>query len=244
VRATDSIAGHGSGLAALAQVLGKVRRKTTEEPLTLPYRHGIHHGLDLAYDNRLVAAKAWAALFATGDWARAVQKARTVAPPATVPGWKDVIRQLRENAADTARLEAWRPRDVRPGRDLPVVGAPEEYPGGTPERRLVEFLTAWQARNFGHMAQCLSYRLERNINRLAGQLREHYENKDLRAFALLEVSDEAPAITIIKARLICGEGGRERDLVTAFRLICEDTMGQAAARGKPAAAWAVLTGQV
>jgi hypothetical protein len=232
------------GLATLAKVLGKVRRKATVEPITIPYRHGILHGLDQGYDSQLVAAKAWAALLAMGDWARAVQKARTDPPPAPTPGWKDIARQVRENAQEKARLAAWQPRDIQPGRDIPESGAPGTYAQGTAERRLVEFLTAWQARNYGRMAQCLSFRLERNMNRLAGQLREHYEHKRLHAYTLVTVTDTAPAIALIETRLVYDEGGTEREHVMEFRLIHEDAAGRGATPGKVGASWGVMTGHV
>jgi hypothetical protein len=57
LEAWDSIAAHSTGLEALAKVLGKTRRKVTTDPLSLPYRHGILHGRDLGYDNKMVAAK-------------------------------------------------------------------------------------------------------------------------------------------------------------------------------------------
>src|SRR6266536_4549778 len=46
LEAWDSIAAHSTGLQVLAKLLGKERLKTTTEPVTLPYRHGILHGHD------------------------------------------------------------------------------------------------------------------------------------------------------------------------------------------------------
>ena len=64
LEAWDSMSAHSTGLAVLAKTLGRKRARTTTEALSIPYRHGILHGMDLGYDNKLVAAKAWAALFA------------------------------------------------------------------------------------------------------------------------------------------------------------------------------------
>ena len=67
--AWDSIAAHSKGLNKLARTFRSGRYTTTTEIIDIPYRNGILHGMDLGYDNKTVAAKAWAALFATGEWA-------------------------------------------------------------------------------------------------------------------------------------------------------------------------------
>jgi hypothetical protein len=74
--AWDSIAGHQTGLPILAEVMTKPRPCTTDEDLSIPHRHGILHGRDFGYDNEAVAAKAWATLFAVGDWAFAVRNGK------------------------------------------------------------------------------------------------------------------------------------------------------------------------
>jgi hypothetical protein len=70
--AWDCIAAHESGLQALSSLMTKGRNKTNEDAISIPYRHGILHGRELAFDNKLVAAKTWAALFAARDWAVAI----------------------------------------------------------------------------------------------------------------------------------------------------------------------------
>jgi hypothetical protein len=67
LEAWDSIAGHSTGLAKLRDVICASRETTKTEIITVPYRHGIMHGMDLGYDTKLVAAKAWAALFAVRE---------------------------------------------------------------------------------------------------------------------------------------------------------------------------------
>ncbi len=41
LRAWDSISAHDKGLNAIARIFQKTRRKTTTEPISVPYRHGI-----------------------------------------------------------------------------------------------------------------------------------------------------------------------------------------------------------
>jgi len=99
LEAWDSIAAHSTGLKELAKVLGKTRRKTSTEILTLPYRHGILHGLDLGYDTKMVAAKSWAALFAVREWAYKVERNEVKAPPEQPPTTlRDMWRSLQDAA--------------------------------------------------------------------------------------------------------------------------------------------------
>lgn len=79
--AWDSIAAHSSGLATLKEIFNDTRKRTTEEEITMPYRHGILHGRDINYANKIVAAKCWAALFALNDWAKAVKEGKKNPPP-------------------------------------------------------------------------------------------------------------------------------------------------------------------
>ena len=75
----------------LAKILGNGRKKTTTEALSLPYRNGILHGRDLGYDNKMVAAKSWAALFAVREWAYKVEQKEVNAPPEQpAPTWRDI----------------------------------------------------------------------------------------------------------------------------------------------------------
>lgn len=242
LEAWDSIAAHSKGLAELAKVLGKVRRKTTTEPISLPYRNGILHGLDLGYDNKAVAAKSWAALFAARDWALKVEQGQIVAPPdQPKPTLRGILRQIRENADDNARLDAWVPRTMHPGHDFPESGEPEVYQDETPEQKLAEFITYWKARNYGRMAQCLPIEKRNHLNKTAGELRSHYEAKRLQAFEIVELCDRAAGMTVIKTKLIYEENESLGESIMDFYLINQDILGKPLARGKPGSAWVLST---
>lgn len=240
LEAWNSIAAHSTGLAKLSKVLGEERTKTTTEQISMPYRHGILHGHDLGYDNKLVAAKAWAALLAARDWALKVER-NEVRPQLEQPkpGWKEIFRTIQENGETKAQLAAWVARDIRPGQDIPASGSPEEYEDGTPEQKLAQYLSYWAARNYGNMARCLPYFDRRRHGKTAGELRESYKSKLLKGFELLEIRDEAPGITEVKAKLVYEEDGHRREQVTDFRLVNEDDEGNAAVRGKPGTVWAI-----
>lgn len=66
----NSIVGHSTGLQNIKNIVTQSRKKTTIEPITIPYRNGILHGRDINYGNKIVAAKCWHILFALRDWAK------------------------------------------------------------------------------------------------------------------------------------------------------------------------------
>jgi len=241
LEAWDSIAAHGKGLNALADIFQKGRRKTTTEQITIPYRHGIMHGMDLGYDNRIVAAKTWAALFATRDWALKAERGLLTSPPEEPQKtWREIIQQIRENAEVKARLQEWRAREIQLGQDVPVTGDPEAFEGGTPEHRLAEFLSYWKVRNYGYMAKCLSVNIRNHTKGMPALVREVYDSKHLRAFEFVEISDVAAAVTKIQTRLAYGESGNEMERIVEFRMINEDSEGGPAVRGKPGSTWVVM----
>ncbi len=245
LEAWDSVAAHSTGLARLSKVMGESRVKTTTDPITIPYRHGILHGTDLGYDNKMVAAKAWAALFAAREWAlKAERKELTASPEKPKKGLGDLFRQLQENAETKAWLDAWEPHDVQPGLDIPVSGAPEEYNQGAPERKLAEFLAYWFDRNYGGMARCLPWFDRGHLDKTAGEMRAQYASKTLQAFEFLEVRDEAAGVTEIRAKLRYEEDGNTAERIIDYRLIYEDAQGDPVVRGKPGADWAIYAGYV
>lgn len=143
--AWDSFAGHPEGLKRLHRVLNKSRRKTHADSISIPYRHGILHGRDLAYDNKLVAAKAWAALFAVGEWAKRIERgARHAPPPKPQKGLRDLFRMLADQARLRQRVDAWKPRALVVGRDVPASGPESCFGEQTPERALVRLLDLWR----------------------------------------------------------------------------------------------------
>jgi hypothetical protein len=101
LEAWDSISAHSKGLGLLSKTLGVTRTKTNTEPVTIPYRHGILHGHDLNYDSKIVATKAWAALFSVRDLAVKIETGQKNAPlpieKKPEPSFLEALKQLRES---------------------------------------------------------------------------------------------------------------------------------------------------
>jgi hypothetical protein len=243
LEAWDSIAGHSKGLMALSNIFKKGRRKTSTEQITIPYRHGIMHGMDLGYDNQLVAAKTWAALFAAREWAiKAERGSLTSPPPETKKSWGELFQQLREISEDKAKfekqLEEWKPRAIKPGIDIPKTGTPEVFSNGSPELKMAEYLNLWKNRNYGDMAKCLNFILFDNPNEMPPLIRNKYASKKLKLFEFTEIKDDAPAVSEIQTRLIYEENNIEHEKSIRFRLLNLNKK-ELCVRGEPNSVWVV-----
>ncbi len=238
--AWDSIAAHSSGLQALAKLFSKNRPKTISEAITIPYRNGILHGRDLAYDNKFVAAKTWSTLFAVQDWIVALRK--PVSIPQSTPSFHELLQQIKEHQDEKERLTAWKARTVIIGTDVPVTGFPEDYTTGTPERALVEFMTFWANRNYGKMAQLLSsLHQQETEGKTAGWMRQLFSNVTLIDFSIMAIEDFSAAVTIIEISLTyLNRFGAEQNKNSSIRLIYEGENGKGVTRGNSKGKWRLL----
>lgn len=145
--AFDSIVGHPTGLPALIRLIRAPRPRTSGDAVSVPYRHGILHGRDSGYGNRIACAKAWHLFQALVDWAQ--EKAEE---PGRIASQKekaaqsvgDIINQAVASAArrdeERQALEAWT------ARDLPCL--PDALAVGSPEEALHDYLSGWRSGNF------------------------------------------------------------------------------------------------
>jgi hypothetical protein len=238
LEAWDSITAHSRGLGQLVKLMTKSRQTTITEQIRIPYRNGIMHGMDLGYDNKIVAAKTWAALFAARDWAIKAEQGLLKAPlEKPEKTWQEILQQLRDNADVKAHLKAWEPRTLLMGENVPITGQPDVFEDGTPERRLSEFLTSWKAKNYGYMARCLPARTDCSTNKRPLLIREVYASKTLKNFQFVEIVDKAPSMTEIQTKVIYTKESIEVEELICFRMINEDDKGQPTVRGKAGSSW-------
>jgi hypothetical protein len=241
LEAWDSISAHNKGLEALANIFRTGRKKTTTEKITIPYRNGILHGMDLGYDNKMVAAKTWAALFATRDWAMKAEKGLLDPPtPEKESTMGELMEKIHKVDMEKAQLKAWKPRVLNIGQDVPPTGGPEAFESRTPELKLAEFLYYWRKHDYGHMAECVSPAPGNNAKSMPARVRELYDSKHLKSFEYTTISDDAPAITVIQAKLIYEEHEKEVEKFVQFRMINKDAKGKTAVHGSPGSNWEIL----
>jgi hypothetical protein len=241
--AWDSIAGHSKGLNVLSNLFKKGRKTTNTEKITIPYRHGIMHGIDLAYDNQIVAAKTWAALFAIRDWAIKAERDLLKAQKENLdPSWRDILQQIKDNEALKKELEQWKPRVIDIGVDIPASGEPDAYPVDTPERKVSEYLSYWKAKNYGFMANCLAPIIGSPIS--PSRVRSILESKELKSYEFTELNDVGPAATEIKVDLALTNNDKEVNKEHKFRVLNLDSEGRAMIRRPAGNNWMIMDWEI
>lgn len=232
VTAWDSIAAHETGLQSLAKLLGTGRTKTNEEAITIPFRHGILHGRELAFDNKIVAAKCWSALFAVRDWADALANGKKHQKPKERVSWAELLRQLNETAQVKKRLEQWKPRTSDQLDYLQSPNSSLSLPEGTPERVIADFLENWRNARYGKMAEALMDFVNTPLGKKAGQVRRDFGNIRLITYEIISVADEAPAISCIQARLEFENQNTTKNEEVCVRAIYQDSENNPLVRGE------------
>ena len=187
--AFDSITGHPNSLPFLIGELTKGVRKSSDEELTLPLRHGILHGQSLGYANRIVCMKAWLLMIALVDWAcdksneeERIRERQSVADVS----FRDLAERIRKTKADKRAMEAFEPRESLG----PFTGSVD---GDSPEFAIIDFLTCWKDRNYGRMAERAVNLMQHSITKIAGQLRRDAEFIELTDFEIRSVQQSAVA---------------------------------------------------
>lgn len=236
----NSLAGQSDALPKLICEICRIRRKTTREHVSFPYRNGILHGRYLGYGNRLVTAKCWSFLSNIADVIRAREAEEALNPPSN-PSLSETLANYVQTKDLSERIEAWTPRPVFEGR-INVFAEPEiaSFGSGEPEAALVEFLQAWKKNNFGRMGELTVYFDKRAINRRAGEIREMMQDLTLIDAAIIRIRDRTPAVTEITADLTTCVGSAKRTDRFDFIMNCVDDVEEITIRGDGLAHWQVI----
>ncbi|WP_457939810.1 hypothetical protein [Mesorhizobium sp. 10J20-29] len=179
----DSMVAHPSSLPAAIERIKKGVRKTSDDALSVPLRHGILHGRSLGYANRTVCGKAWMLMIALVDWAadkRDEEARRTKDQARRSTHWGDITTSMQKNRADRASIEAFAPRRW----EGPFA---EDLAEDEPPFAVREFLTGWQTGNFGLMAKRAVNITQQKHGHLAGRMRADAEHVELAEFEISSV---------------------------------------------------------
>ena len=239
--AFDSMTAHPKGLVILKEVFGKSRKQTWKDEISIPYRHGIMHGMDLGYDNRIVAAKCWAALFAVRDWAVKAARDELEPPEEKAPEEKTLmesIKEIQKVMADSNTLKKWKPRGIEVGRDIPEFAPSNDYMENSPERKMMEFCELWKIKNYGYLAEKAFSPLLCKYPAEARNLLGHMELLDYR---LTGIHDIDPAMTDVDVWLKFIRNDQGIELEYTFRLVCTDFDDKMAYLPNKDTVWGVST---
>lgn len=185
----DSIVGHPNSLQTLIKQITKGVRKSSDEELTLPLRHGVLHGRSLGYANRVVCMKAWLLMIALVDWANAREREQSRIrehESNAKTSLADLAIQVRKSKRDKREMEAFEPWEKKGPFD-------SSLDENSPEKAIVEFLAFWKRRNYGKMAERATNFTRLPLKALAGSLRRIAESIELTDFNVLSVRQSTVA---------------------------------------------------
>ncbi|WP_412499888.1 hypothetical protein [Shewanella chilikensis] len=238
--AWDCIAAHESGLQTLASILTKGRNKTNEDAISIPYRNGILHGRELAFDNKVVAAKCWATLFAARDWAGALDDGKKEPKPKEEVSWKQLFKQISETNLMKKSIEEWKPRISEDIPYLPFEGDVSNLPENTPEHAVAVFLDHWCNKRFGPIADALLYFTDTPKGKKSGMARQDFGRHVPVSFKVLGVDDQAAAVTHVITELHFEVDGNEKLKEVSVRAIYQDLENNPSVRSMPGGHWRIV----
>jgi len=231
--AWDSISAQEGGLPDLVELMASPRYETTAGPIEVPYRHGILHGRDLGYASRIVAVKAWAALFSLRDWAIKFERGETSPPPVEpAPSLRDTLERLADVERQRRQIEAWEPRS-----EIALPSHGREPPVDSPEAAAMAWLRAWQERDFDAIANWTQIRRQERQAGLASALEATFGFRELERFEMVGIRDAAAALSEVTAELTFA--GDEPSVRMTANVILEDEEGRPVVRGTGPGRWGV-----
>ena len=185
----ESIAGHPDALGKVVKLFSQSRKKTHEEELRYPHRNGIMHGCDVGFGNKIVAAKAWALLFAASDLLVAKRNSHKTK---SRPSIKETMALMAKNRAGKARLAEFqqhRERKDAGGDETSSFNQDEEI-----KTVVTTCLEALQAKKYGVVAKHTHDLSMKPFNQRAGEIRSQLDFVDILEFSNIRVDHYAAAM--------------------------------------------------
>lgn len=237
---TSGPGGLSDGLA----LLGSTKRKLDTAPISVPFRHGVVHGLTPNFGHPIVAAKAFNLLQATIDYfdrrrdeADRIAKAAGDQKPAN---WREISNGLVKNAEKKRQIDQWKARPVVSDAVVASSRTPHSLAPDTPEGAAGAYLDALISRNFGALAQATIDYPQRPIGYRAGRLREDMKEVTVSSWTITGFEDTAAAMTIVTVELSGALNGAPWRGVQRMRLMLSDDDNNPIVRGLSEGRWIVM----
>lgn len=237
--AWDSITAHSKGLVKLQKVFSKGRNQTRTEEISIPFRNGIVHGMDLGFDNKIVAAKNWAALFCVRDWVLKVRNNEVNEPKIVQqeqPTLQQTITKIKQTQEDTNYIKNWEPHYTIIGDAIPPTGKASEYPENTPIRILVQFLEYWKQSNYGYMTNLYAPML----NVKPHEVRDLFLSSKLIKYKIKSIYNKFPWATDIEIEADLLLNNSIENKTIEFKMICNSVEGDLIYVPKKNSVWGIL----
>jgi len=238
----DSLTTSDGAIYTIRDIFKKGRKATCTEPINLPYRNGILHGMDLSYDNSVVAAKCWCFLFVVRDWlvSKKSEPQRKIAfeKETRVPSVKELIATIAKTEHLKQAIEAWRPRVITDAyvADLnKSLVAQSDLPEGT----VLAFMAFWARRNYGDMAKLFRTQVVGNQKSYARVVKDQYGEVRVGSYSIISILDQAPVITHVIVKVI-GPDAQLASTIWEFRMICEGNNGEIIPPTIPGGQWQIV----
>lgn len=240
----DTIASGPGGLSEGFVLLGSTRRKLDTSPISVPFRHGIVHGLNPDYGHAIVAAKAFNLLQATVDYfdrrrdeAERLAKAAEEQKPAD---WRELGRGLVKNAETKKRLDSWKARPSVTDAVIARSGSEHDLEVQSPEAAAADYLSLLVARNFGALARLTVDYPKRPIGYRAGRIRDDLKQVTVTSWIITGVEDTAPAMSNVAVEMSGTMNGQPWTGSQKMRLMYANDDNDPEVRGVDGASWIVM----
>lgn len=238
--AWDSLTAADGAINDIKSIFQHGRYKTRTEPITVPYRNGILHGIDLGYDNETVAAKCWCFLFVVADWIKdkksEAERHERFNEEIRIPSLRELAAQISENERMKQANEAWTARTFTP-EAVRALGHEQPADPETPEEAVLRFLELWAAGNYGGMAKLYWAHARRTSPGHVGTVRAMLGDSGVTSHVLETIEDEGSASSQVQ---VITNPESEQPCRYLFRMIRESESGDAVPRGLPGGAWRVV----
>ena len=235
----DSFTMVDGAIYTVRDLFKKGRKKTRLEEIDQPFRNGILHGMDLGYDNQVVAAKSWHMLFIVRDWLVAKQseekRKAKFEQDKEPPSWKDILKKIAKNSDLKKALNAWQPRDINSDY-INKLDQMRNAHQNSPEAIGLEFLGLWQKQNYGHIAKLFWTKKDQTPKKI----RQQFGDKKLQSYKILGINDEAPAICVIKAEIVLEQKDGQSKSIWEIRMLKEDEQGSSIPSNLSEGAWKII----
>ncbi len=236
----DSLTSTDTGIQVIKKIFTRSRGKTNSQELDMPFRNGILHGRDLEYDNYTVACKSWAFIFFIRDWipSKKSEKDRMerYIEKSKVKSISELAKDLKELDKLKAAIAAWKSRQI-PEEFIENINANKAVDEKEPESIVLQFLECWKNNNYGKMAESFSKMITDNYKKYAAEVRNNYKNQLLVDYKIVQIVDEAPAISEIIVQLNFSDSSIKK---VNFRCIFERGLADSLPRGFQGGNWKIV----